>query len=190
MEEDRVNLHEYYAKYNLASKFLLPSLLLDDRIVSFDKLKLLGFIGVFLYDETEGNVRYFPNSLLIILNPSVSFKELHWESVLELFKKYPNFIEYIEYDEYIYGIWFKIHDKFGNNLRNLFKLGKYSEFPASYIMFLTENAKKVCKQDAGLQKEKEKELGLEEGDLNGAELASIPNREDYVFKYLIWTKVK
>lgn len=182
-----MNLHNKYkpnGKFSLASRFLLPSLKLHTRL-NWHTLEIMGFVGIFLYDETEGKTKYYKNSLLIIFQPSVSFKEEHWKMFENVIKNnYPSLLEYIQYDEFVYGFWMKIGEEFGKNLRYYFKLGRYSEFPANYAnKYLNEYEKNVCKKDENLQKTIEEKLGLTEGQLNNCELESIEEKTNYIFKY-------
>jgi hypothetical protein len=186
---EREDLHKIYnpeGKFNSASKFLLPSLKLHTRL-DWQNLKLMGFVGVFIYDYTENKVKYYKNSLLLIFNPSKTFKETHWNNFSKVIKSYPNLLEYIEYSTYVYGFWMKIggvSEDFGVNLRYLFKQGKFSEFPTVYVEKYLEGAEqKVCKKDENYQYGLEKNLLLEHGDLNGMELESIPDRETYIFNF-------
>lgn len=185
--EERVDLFQYYkvdGKHTIASKFLLPSLMLDPALTNWETLNKMGYLSIFLYDKTEGFTEYYPNSLLMIYNPSISFYEENWDNFSTLMKTYKNFICENYYDKYVYGFWFKINPNFGNNLRLLFKQGKYSEFSKNYLVYLAELQQKICKKDKNYQKALEIKLGLEEGDLNNCELESIADRESYIFKYI------
>ena len=182
MKQSRIDIHSKYKKYNSATDFLLPSLKLNPIMMDYEKkLKKLGFINLFLYDETEGKKEFYPDSLLLIFNPSVSFKEEHWNNFLEVMKAYP-VIEYIDYGYYIYGFWIKIHEDFKKNLRYYFKLGKFSQFPSKLHPFMREDVKKICKLDDGYRKNLEKKLGYNEGDFIGTELYDIPDKSSYTFK--------
>lgn len=186
-EQERVDLFEYYkksGKFSYTSRFLLPSIDLNEKISDYELLRRMGMINIFLYDKTEGFAEYHPNSLLLIFNPSVSFYEEHWEDFSNLIKSYPNFICENYYDYCIYGYWMRIHNKFGDRLRYLVKLGKFSLFPKNYVTFLHENEQKICNRDYNFQKRLEIRLGLKEGSLDDKELASIPDKEEYTFKYI------
>tara|TARA_R110000868_G_scaffold179968_3_gene420449 strand:+ start:7189 stop:7737 length:549 start_codon:yes stop_codon:yes gene_type:complete len=180
---ERVDLHSKYEKYNSATRFLLASLKLHPKIIDYSTLKELGFISLFLYDKTGVDVEYFPNSLLMIFNPSVSFFEEKWDDFTGVVKEYPNFIKIIDYSGLIFGVWMKVKDEnFGKNLRYNFKLGKYSEFPIPYIAYLNEFEKKICMLDEKYRKTLEIKLGLDEDQLIDCELFDVPLKESYIFK--------
>lgn len=180
---DRISIHEKYKKYNSATQFLLGSLKLHPRIINYETLRELGLISIFLYDKTGVDVEYFPNSLLIVLNPSVSFHEEKWEDFINIIKEYPNFIKIIDYGGLIYGIWMSIIEKeFGKNLRYHFKLGKFSHFNPKYLPYLNEFEKKICSLDEGYRKKLEVKLGLDEDELIDCELYDIPLKESYIFR--------
>lgn len=190
--EERVDLFEYYkkdGKHSLASLYLLPSLMLNPKITDWDNLKRFGYLNLFLYDKTEGFAKYYPNSLLIIMNPSKSFRYEHWEDFSNIMKSYNNFICENYYDDYVYGYWMKINAIFGQDLRILFKQGKYSEFPKNYLTFLSENQKKVCNKDKTYQKNLEIRLGLKDGELDNCELDSKDSVENYTFRYIKHEKI-
>lgn len=185
--EERVDLFQYYRKNGkncLSSLFLLPSLMLNPNITDYQSLQRMGFLMIALYDETEGFARYYKNSLMIVYNPSVSFKAEYWDKFSEIMKNYSNFICENYYDDYVYGYWFKINPAFGENLRLLFKQGKYSEFPKNYLQLLPDTQQRICKKDKNYQKGLELKLGLEDGELEGCELESIADKESYTFKYV------
>lgn len=182
-----MNLHQKYkpnGKFSLTSRFLLPSLKLDTRF-DWNTLEVMGLVNVFLYDETEGKNKYYKNSLLLIFQPSVSFKTEHWDMFEKVIKtSYPTLVEYIVYEEYVYGFWMKIGEEFGENLRYSFKLGKYSQFSKNYVNnYLDKNCQKICNKDKEYQKKLEESLLLYEGMLDNCELASIEDKKNYIFKY-------
>lgn len=184
--EERIDLFEYYkkdGKHSLASLFLLPSLALNPKLTNWENLKKCGYLSIFLYDNTIGFAEYYPNSLLIIFNPSKSFKEEYWEEFSNVMKGYSNFICENYYDEHVYGYWMKINPYFGHDLRFYFKQGKYSMFPQKYIGHLAENEQKICRKDLKYQRYLENKLGLEEGELDDQELGSKPEKEEYTFVY-------
>jgi len=186
-EKERVDLFQYYradGKFSSASLFLLPSVDLSPKITDFQSLKKIGFLNIYLYDETEGFIGHYPDSLLLIFNPSVSINEDYWESFETILKSYNNFICVNYYDYCIYGVWMKISDKFNKNLRFLFEIGKFSKFGNNYISFLGNFEQNICKQDEEYRLKLEKRLGLKEGYLIGRELASIPDKPSYTFKYI------
>jgi len=181
MEQSRIDIHSKYKKYNSATDFLLPALDFDKKVISYDTLRELGFIGIFLFDKTENRKEFYPNCLLIVLNPSISFYKSHWDKFLDVMKE-KIVEEYIEYSYCLYGFWVRIPKKYGSNLRGLFRKGKFSKFPANLHPHLRENdIRKICKLDAEYRKQLEKKLGYEEGDFIGMELAAIPQEESYVF---------
>lgn len=185
--EERVDLFQYYrknGKHSLASLYLLPSLMLDPKLTNWETLNKMGYLSLFLYDKTEGFAEYYPNSLLMVYNPSVSFYENHWEDFSKLMKTYNNFICENYYDKYVYAFWFKINPVFGQDLRLLFKQGKYSQFPKNYIAYLSELQQKICKKDIKYREYLENKLGLLEDTLENCELETKEDLENLNFKYI------
>jgi hypothetical protein len=185
--EIRVDLHKLLkpeGKYSSCTKFMLYSAKLPASIISYDTLKRLGFIDVFLYDETEGNQSYYKDCILLVFNPSVSFWEGDYGKLKDLMKSRPNFLKEIEYGYCVGGFWLKIGEEFGKNLRWYYKKGLYSQFPKRYIDSLNDTEKRICSMDENYRVGLEKKLGVDEGGLEGIELASIPERKDYTFKFI------
>lgn len=185
--EERVDLFEYYkknGKFSSTTRFMLSSLNLPANVFGYALLHRMGMVNIFLYDKTQGFAEYYENSLLLIFNPSVSFYENNWQQFSKLVKSYPNFICENYYDYCIYGYWIRIDKNFGNELRYLLKQGKFSSFPKNYLQHLPENEQKICRKDLKYQRYLEDKLGLEEGELDDKELASIPDREEYTFQYI------
>ena len=180
MEEERIDIG-YLRKdgWSLASRFLMPSILLSPKVTDFNSLKRMGFVNIFLYDYTEGQQQYYKNSILLIFQPSYSFYNESWEEFYETMASYKNFVKFIDYKGMRYGFWYSISPTFGNNLRWLFKKGFYSEFPKNYLPYLNETERKISLRDSHYQRGMEMKLGLEEGDLDGVELASLADKEDY-----------
>lgn len=180
--EERIDLFEYYradGKYSSATLFLLPSVKLSTRLTDFQALKKVGFVGCFLYDESEEFELFYKNSLLLVFCPSVSFHNEYWEEFVNVMKNYPNFITLNDYGYLCYGIWMKMYFP---EVKTLFKLGKFSKFPKDFIKLLDDREQKICKMDANYRYGLEKRLGLDEEDLVEAELESIPAKESYTFK--------
>lgn len=188
---ERINLHALKKEkgYNSVSRFLLPSIMLNPSLTDFNALHYMGYLDAYLYDMTKGKRQYFPNSLLLCFNPSISFFNNGWEDFEKTMKDYPNFIEIIEYNDYIYGLWFKINEeRFGKNLRYFYKRGFFSAFPKQYITFLNDTEKKICTRDKTYQYGLEKRCGLEKGDLEGVELGTLPEKEEYCVNFTKYLK--
>lgn len=186
-KEERIDVFDYYPpkRGSLATLFLLGSVKLSPSLTSFTMLERMGFVNLFLYDETEGNIEYYEDGILLIFNPSVSFYTENWNIFVQTMEEYKNFISVVKYDYCLYGFWFKIHNEFSQgNLKYLFKKGEYSKFPKNYTEYLIGDCKKIVKQEEEYRFKLEKKLGLEEGELIGKELASIASKESYTFKYL------
>lgn len=169
--------------WSSASRFLLPSILLSPRLTNFDVLKKMGFINLFLYDETEGKQKFYKDSVGLLFNPSYSFFENDWNEFIEMMQSYKNLIEIVDYGDLVFLLWFRISHPFLPNLRYNFKLGKFSQFPKNYLAYLNDTERRVCLMDDNYRIGLEKSLGLEEGDLEGVELASVPDKESYVFDF-------
>lgn len=180
--EERINLFEYYrtdGKYSSATLFLLPSVKLSTRLTDYEALKRVGFVNLMLYDETEGFQEFYKDSLLLLFNPSINFKNQYWEEFVNVMKNYPNFITLNDYGYLCYGIWMKMYFP---EVKTLFKLGKYSKFPPQYVKLLDDREQKICKMDANYRYGLEKSLLLDEGFLENIELSDIPTKESYTFK--------
>ena len=182
-KEERVSLHEYYPKYSSCTYYLLPAIQLTHSLTQADTLKKLGFIGCFLIDKTEGNREVYENGVLLIFNPSISFLENNWDKFIYAMSTYKNLSDIIRYDEYVYGFWFAIIPEFGN-VKTLFKKGQFSKFPQKLIVYLHDKRKKICLKDKDYQKALEIRLGLNEGQLDDAELDEIPSPDSYTFIYV------
>lgn len=186
-KEERIDIFDYYPpkRSSLATLFLLGSIKLSPLLTNFTTLEHMGFVNLFLYDETEGNIEYYEDGILLVFNPSVSFFVQNWSNFELAMKEYKNFITVVKYDYCLYGVWFKIHKEFSQgNLRYLFKKGEYSKFPKNYATYLIGDCEKIVKQEEDYRIKLEKRLGLEDGELIGKELASVPEKESYTFKYL------
>lgn len=180
----RIDIHNKYKKWSPASRFLLPSILLSPKLTNFETLVKMGFVTIILYDETKEKTKFHKDSIGLLFNPSYSFWENNWTEFVKTMQSYENLIEIVDYGNLIFLLWFKINPLFSQNLRYNFKQGKFSSFPKNYLQYLPENEQKICRKDLKYQKYLENKLGLEEGELNGKELASIPDREEYTFQYI------
>lgn len=185
MQEIKRNDIHYLNKngYNSCTGFLLPSILLNPKLTDWLSLKKFGFINCYLYDETSTKQKFYTNSLLIILNPSISFYKNDWGLFEQVLKNYPNFITTVDYDNFIIGVWFRIHPDF-KDVKTLFKRGQFSKFPEKLIAYLPDKQKKICLKDKIYQKALENKLGLIEGHLDDMELCSKPEPDSYTFMYV------
>lgn len=193
MEEKKGNLHEVLKKngeYNSCTRMLLPSIMLPIPQFSLEGMKILGFINCYLIDKTEGMKNFHKDGILLLFCPSVSFFEERWEFFIQLVKGRSNFIELIEYNDYLFGIWMGVDKKYLPNLRWYYRKGFYSEFPKNLIPFLPEKEAKIVKRDELYQRSIEISLGLEEGELNNVELKSIPEPEEYTINLTNYIKKK
>lgn len=184
MEEQRKDIHYLHKNgYSSCTFFLMPSILLSPNLTNWQTLHKLGFVNCYLYNETGIGEVYYPNSLLIILNPSYSFYQNDWLLFDETLRSYKNFITIIDFKKLIFGAWFKIDEvKFGKNLRYLYKKGHFSAFPLKYIQYLNEKEKKICSMNIEYRNQFAESLGYEGSDFEGIELASKPEPENYTFK--------
>jgi len=177
-----MNLH-INKKFNLVSRYLLPSIYLSTSQFPIGTLELLGFVNCYLKDNNKS----LDNCLLLIFQPSIEiYTGEKWRYFIEMITKNNGLVEIVEYDldNRIFGFWMKISDRFKDKLIIPFKRGKYSLFPEDYKNLLTDYEKKVCKKDIILQKQKENYLLLKEGYLNNIELEEIPSLErDLLFNY-------
>jgi len=179
-----MNLHlKKNNKFNLVSKYLLPSIYLSPSQFPIETLKLLGFVDCYLKDEYKS----LDNCVLLVFQPSIEVYEGEkWNYFIQMISKNNGLMEIVEYDieDRIFGFWMKMHEKFKDKLIKPFEKGEYSKFPEDYKNILGEYEKKVCKKDIVLQRQKEKDLLLREGYLNNVELDEIPSLEkDLLFNY-------
>ena len=183
VEIERVDLHHLHKDgYSSCSIWLLPSVLLNPKITDWQILNKLGFVNCYLYNKVEGMKEYHKDGILIILNPSYSFYQEDWQSFRGVIEEYKNFIEFIDFGNLIFGFWMGISPQFLPNVRYYYKLGKFSLINPKYISYLNEREKKIVLQDELYRKKLEFDLGLEEDELLGEELASKPSPEEYIFK--------
>lgn len=189
IKEGRIDLFKKRKsnRYSKATVYLLPSLLLPSTLIDYEEhLHQMGFENVYLLDKTDGKTLFHKSALLLIFNPSYSFFNEKWQFTEQLFKKRSNFIELIDYKEgsLVFGIWMRTHPSFGNNLRWYFRKGFYSQFPRNYIEKIKEDsAKRICLKDPNYQRGMELKLGLSEGELDGIELDSLVEKEEYTFNF-------
>lgn len=174
------NLHSKKGnkRYNLTSRFLLPSIYLSSTQFPITVLELLGFVDSYLEDDNKS----IDNCLLLIFQPSKEIYEGEkWTYFIAMITKNNGLIEIVEYDleNRIFGFWMKMHEKFQNKLIFAFRRGMYSSFPSDYIQFLSEKEKKICKLDKNYKKELSLYLNVDEKYL--MELESIPSNYDYKF---------
>lgn len=176
-----MNLHSRKnKKWNLTTRYLLPSVNLSSNQFSLELLEILGFVNCYIEDEKKS----IDNCLLLVFQPSKEMYESEkWTYFMAMITKKDGLIEVVEYDldNRIFGFWLKIWEKFGDNLIFTFKKGKYSLFSDYYKQFLSPHERGICKKDKLLQYKKELDLGLNEGYLDNIELESIPDNEDLKF---------
>lgn len=175
-----MNLHSREAKWNLTTKYLLPSVNLSSNTFPFETLRILGFVNCYLEDDKKS----IDNCILLVFQPSIEiFESEKWDLFIKMMSKKDGLIEIVDYEtEYrIFGFWLKIWEKFGNSIIFEFRKGKYSRFPENYKQFLNTNEKGVCKKDKVLQYKIEMDLGLDEGYLDNIELEGIPQEKDIKF---------
>lgn len=171
-----MNLH-VGNKTNLCTHFLLPSINLPNNIYSWERLVYMGFINCYITDSNSNNV--FPNCILLVFQPSMEIYENgQWSKLVEAFKYRENLVEIVEYPYRITGFWFKIEERFGQNLIIVFKKGKYSKFPDSYKKYLSGKYIQIVNKAKNYQEYLEKELNLKQGTLDDIELESIPQEKD------------
>lgn len=176
------NLHSKKGnkRYNLTSRFLLPSIYLSSTQFPITVLELLGFVDSYLEDDNKS----IDNCLLLIFQPSKEIYESEkWTYFIAMISKNNGLIEIVEYnlEDRIFGFWMKMHEKFNNKLIFAFKKGKFSHFPEDYKQLLAPHERAVCKKSKELQAKKEIELGLNEGFLENLELESVPSITDIKF---------
>lgn len=177
-----MNLHNKKVKYNLTSKYLLPSIYLDSSKFPISTLELLGFVNCYLEDLTYKT----DNTLILIFQPSVHiYNSEKWSLFMDMISRNNGLLNIIEYDleHRIFGFQMKINSTYADKLAPPFKLGKYSLFPLNYIQFLGLDQQKVCKKDIGYRIALEKRLGLKEGFLIDMELEDVPEEKDVLFNY-------
>lgn len=184
MEKERKNLQYLKgAEYNSCTNFLLYSIRLNEKIISYNTLKKLGFINCYLYNKTGKGVVYHKDSLALLFNPGKSFYEETWDEFVEYAKTCNNLIEIVELDYCVILLWFKIFPEYLPNLRQNYKAGFFSRFKRNYSRHLNPRERAICERSRELQMKLEISLGLEENELDGIELATKPEKEDYTLYY-------
>lgn len=180
-EKERFDIHHLKAKeYSSCTKFFLPSLLIDSKITSFQTLFKLGFINCYLNDNTKGYKNYEKDGVLLLFNPSVSFKENSWDLLDDVITKKSNYICSLSYNYCIEAYWMRISDKFLPNMRYYYKKGFYSQMSKNLIPYLNDTERRIIQKEPNFQKGKELEMGLAEGEMDNLELASIPSKSDWL----------
>jgi len=170
-----MNLHAKYNKYNLCTLYLMPSINIPNPPYTIEKLKYMGFNNCFLEDENKS----IDNCILLVFQPSVEiYNSDNWTMFVQALKYRSNLIEIVDYGNRITGFWFKIEERFGNNLTYYFKRGLFSKFPQSYKSYLKGKTKKVVDKSKEYQEYLENELLLPEGILNNTELEEVPSEYD------------
>ena len=175
------NLHKLYPEYSLITKYLLPSINLLN--ITEKTLRLHGFVNAWVEKDM----------LLLIFQPGKVFMNGWWRFE-NLYKKCPNYIETIDIDIGVIGVYFGIIDKW-KGIEKLVIKGKYSwinrDFPLYCENFLVKDhygkiekeyaQYRVIKRDKEYQKWKENELGLWEGAMDKQEYELPPIEIE--FKY-------
>lgn len=187
MNKNKQNLHKL--KYNLCTKYLISSLGLVSTNTSWELFKKFGFINAYLEDKTYPvNIK---NSIYLVFAPATSSKNSFLEYLEEIKNHIPNYLDNYEVDDNVWVIIFKIPNNWVY-LYDLFLKGQYSKFGKKYGDFFKTsdngsivytNAYKVINKDKDYQEYLEKKLGLELGELDEAELDSVPDEKDYIFDY-------
>jgi hypothetical protein len=186
-ERKKVNLHSL--RYNLATKYLINTLDINSKGVTFKLLKELGFINAYLIDM--GYDHKVSDTLTLVFSIPSSFKDNFFNFIKELEKDVPNYLLHYEIDINTYGVLFKIAEKF-KPIIPLFLEGKYSKFGKGYADFFKETSQgkinylsqyKIILKDKDYQYALENKIGLEEGELDNSELDDIPQEKDYIFDY-------
>ena len=170
-----MNLHAKYSKYNLCTLYLMTAVNIPNPPYTIEKLKYMGFNNCFLEDENKS----IENCILLVFQPSIEiYNSDNWGIFIEALKYRSNLIEIVNYNDRITGFWFKIEERFGNNLTYYFRKGKFSSFSQYYKSFLKGKVKQVVDKDKNYQNYLENELNLPEGILDNTELEEVPSEID------------
>lgn len=190
MYRDKLQIQRYVNKnkFNRTTKYLFPLVHDSYNFTSIDLTRNLNnkYKLVNLYLDDDGIRKKYHNCLYCLIKVS-DFDDYTFRNFFQNLKYHPLYVDYYNVDNGLIMLVFAMNEP-SMEIIDLFKAGKFSEFPTDYVeIFRPEtntNLKalfNVFTKSPLLKKQMEKELNVAIDE--DAELDDIPYLVDEIFRY-------